>query len=260
MKKEKATAPAVAGETTNRNYSVNVCSNQIVDFTCLEIAKAKLDGGTKKSKKNVMFKCSQCGELKLGVNPEVDAEHGGVWKCLKCNVGGNRFELAAFINGLEYPKDSGPVHFWIRNLMEKEYGRVIEFKQPARVRLQPEKPKIISRVGGTLTQEPYLAVPPTLAAKFGEIKAGILQDVHFLCYYFKKEWISRSLSQWQDRLFWLNPDTVRKILKELTDAGLLLKKRTGRDLFWQVSYQELERAVSATDYLELQHTDEAYIQ
>ena len=71
----------------------------------------------KKSRNNFMFVCPRCGKQKMGINEEINAEHGGIWSCLVCKVGGNRFELAAFILGLEYARDKDPVHFWIKNMM-----------------------------------------------------------------------------------------------------------------------------------------------
>lgn len=213
------------------------------EFTCYEIAKARFEGGVKKSKNNFMFKCPVCGKSKLGVDPEKNYEHGGVWNCLSCQVGGNRFELAAFILGLKYPKDSGPVHFWIKNMMEKHYGKVIQFSQPPPKKHSITKPKVISRVGRQLMQEPGLMILPSLAKVLTLQKAAILQDIHFLCRYYGKDAICRSISEWQARLCFLHHETVSKALRELAAENLIEKKKKGAQFFWAISYNNLEMRI-----------------
>ena len=246
MKKEKAAAGTAAEENrSEQDYNPAEYFSQLKqgNFTCHEIAKAKFNGGQKKSRNNFMFVCPRCGKQKMGINEEINAEHGGVWSCLVCKVGGNRFELAAFILGLEYARDKDPVHFWIKNMMENHYEKVIQFRTAPRKKYSPEKPKYVTRIGKTLIQEPGLMILPSLVKALNLTKAAILQDIHFTCHYFKKERLCRSVEQWQAKIDFLHPDTVRKALKELVDEGLIEMQKDKSGVFWRVSYSSLEHRV-----------------
>jgi hypothetical protein len=240
-KGKAAVATAAVSDSGFNNHNPDHSTNQS-DFDCYEIAVAgNLEGGKKKRRGNFMFICPRCGKDLLGISLKKNGEHGGCWKCLCCNIGGNRFELAAFIHGDEYPKDRDAVHCWIEIIMEKQFGRIIEFKTEPRVPLKREQPKIVNRCAKILVQGDYSVVPHALADAVGELKAAILQDVHFLnlTYHRNGSSMSRSIAEWQARFSIRHPRIVRNALKELLAKGFLFKTESKGRTYWQVNYERL---------------------
>ncbi len=210
------------------------------DFSCIDVARGyELEGGTRQVHGEIRFSCPRHSDHKrrLFINVSKDT-----WYCQSCQSGGNRFELAAFLLGLEYPRDKIDVHFWLSKCTDS-FSRTGLISPASRKKNLSESVHIRSK-GKTLVDEAGVVILPTLARAFGVHVAAVLQTIHFFCNYYSKAECRFSVEQWSLNLSWLGERHIRRVLNDCIIKSLISRRCKGRNSFFKVNYDTVRQKLT----------------
>ncbi|MCI0442154.1 hypothetical protein L0152_02920 [bacterium] len=232
---ENDTVPAEKGQ-----------SHPFGNFNCIDVLHSHSEKGTQKLNNKWLFKCIACGKRKLEVYADHD-EWRGSWKCQSCQKWGNRWDLCAFLLGLDcYKGHELEVHHWLAGAtssLERTGARIFRYTLRKHTHNEP-RVRITGNSKYLIPGETPVLCQPTIVKTCGGIlDALIIQEIHHLCHSYKKDWMYHTLDEWCTRFpDWTRDTTRKKLRKMISENKIEHRKEKGRDEY-RVNYKTVELLV-----------------
>lgn len=112
----------------------------------------------------------------------------------------------------------------------------------------------MNKIGSILLDEQPLVVVPKLAQILGLNEAIILQQIHYWInkgneIHDGKSWVYNSVKEWQEQFCFMGEKTIRRVLDNLIEQGLLVKgnynkRKFDRTTWYTIDYLVLEKVVA----------------
>lgn len=111
-------------------------------------------------------------------------------------------------------------------------------------------------VNKLLPDERSISFQPQLAVALGGAdEALVLWQLHYWLNHSENEhdgyvWVYNSYSDWQENFLWLSEDAIRRIMRKLKDAGLVItanynKSGFDRTIWYRIDYDKLEEVLES---------------
>jgi hypothetical protein len=116
----------------------------------------------------------------------------------------------------------------------------------------------VVKIGKLLINEPPLIILPTLAEIIGLNEAIVIQQIHYWLQKSNhvingKRWVYNSYPEWQKQFPFWTERTIRRIMKSLTDQGLIFidnfnESKSDKTNWYSINYAKLNLMMTSCPY------------